>query len=275
MSLKQDFKNYMDLCFDQIPFENVKGETEIKSGYIIDEENREPMRKIFETIEGGKFGCLVSGSTGSGKSIIFEALHRVLHPKSPLRFKIEQAQDVVHDYNIYGSEILNQFSVNRNYVIDDIGIETDGKFYGKECNVIADLINVRYNIYKTYGAVTHFTTNLNTKEITAKYGDRIASRLGEMCEIAFLATSDRRKNRTFKGWAHVIHEKGFSEEDKKWYENYRKMQEYRRNMTAEQIEAENIEGRKQFMFGNNPAFQQFKNEYNGNGTTTGTIEGEN
>jgi len=260
-NLKKQFTAYLAECFE--------------GGFIIDDQNRKPMADIFETIEEGKYGVLVIGKTGSGKSIIFEALHRVLHPKSPLRFKIEQAQDIVHDYNIEGSEIFNQFSVNKNYTIDDIGIEIDGKYYGKDCNVIADLINVRYNIFKNYGATTHFTTNLDIPHLALKYGDRICSRLCEMCKVHLLSSTDRRQYRNFKGWAKISHPVAFSEEDKKWYENYRKMQEYRRNMTAEQIEAENIEGRKQFMFGNNPAFQQFKNEYNGNGTTTGTIEGEN
>lgn len=246
MNLKKQFTAYLSECFE--------------GGFVVDEQNKQPMAEIFRTIETGKLGALIIGKTGSGKSIIFEALHRVLHPKSPLKFKIEQAQDIVHDYNVYGSEILNQFSVNRNFYIDDIGTEINGKYYGKDCNVIADLILIRYNIYKTYGAFTHFTTNLGIDQLMAKYGDRICSRLGEMCDTHFLDTTDRRQYRNFKGWANVIHPKGFTEEDKKWYEDYRKMQEYRRNMTPEQVEAENLEGRKNFMLVNNAAFQKYKEE---------------
>ncbi len=246
MSLKSNFVNYLNLCFE--------------GGFIIDDQNREPLRELFQIFENEKYGVLIAGNTGSGKSLAFTALNKILHPKSNLQFRIEQAQDIIHDYNNFGDEILNSFHNSQNYLIDDIGIEKIGKHYGKDCNVIGDLINIRYSQWVSNGAKTHFTTNLNGSELKEKYGDRIASRLNEMSKSVKMVSDDRRAYRNFKGWVLVSHEVAFTEEDKQWHENYAKMTAYRRNMTPEQIEAENKAERLQFKFGDNDAFNAFKKQ---------------
>lgn len=246
MSLKSNFVNYLNLCFE--------------GGFIIDDQNREPMRQIFNIFENEKYGVTIAGNTGSGKSLVFTVLNRIIHPKSELKFTIEQAQDIVHDYNNLGDEILAYFERKQIFVIDDIGIEKLGKHYGKDCNVIADIINIRYSLWVNFGVKTHFTTNLSGAELKEKYGDRIASRLNEMSKMVILTSDDRRAYRNFKGWVAVTHEKAFTVEDKQWHEMYAQMTEKRRNMTPEQIEAENKAERLQFKFGDNEAFNLFKKQ---------------
>lgn len=246
-SLKKDFLQYLSHCFE--------------GGFVVDTENREQLRKIFDTFENQKEGIIISGRTGSGKSLIFETLHRILNPKDPKRFLIEQAQDIVHDYNQVGSDVFKHFEQPVNFVIDDIGIENNGKYYGNDCNVIEDLIGIRYNAYKKSGAKTHFTTNLSVDQIKAKYGDRSASRLGEMCNLVVMNSVDRRSYRNFKGWKKVNHAFVFTEEEKQWHQRYKAYTEARMNMTPEEIEAENTKERREYLLGNNPAFIKFKEEF--------------
>lgn len=245
--LKKEFLNYLGQCFE--------------GGFIVDDDNRQQLRKIFDTFENCKEGIIISGKTGTGKSIIFEALHRILNPKDSKRFKIEQAQDIVHDYNQIGSDVFKLFEQPKNFVIDDIGIENIGRFYGKDCNVIEDLIGIRYNVFKNTGAKTHYTTNLSVDQLKQKYGDRSASRLGEMCNLVVMSSNDRRSYRNFKQWVKVSHSPVFSDEDKAWQERYKAYRDSRMNMTKEQIEAEHNTSRREFMLGNNPEFVKFKEQF--------------
>ncbi len=235
MTLRKDFINYCNQCFE--------------GGLVIDDQNQAPMKQIFDVFEANKFGVMVIGQTGSGKSLIFEALHRVLNPKDQKKFRIESAMDIVHDYNTCGSEVFELFKQKRNFVIDDLGVENLGRFFGTDCNVIEDLIQIRYNLFKSNGCRTHFTTNLIIPEISKKYGSRVLSRLGEMCDIVVLGGNndhiDRRRYRNFIQWFPVVHRPVFSEEEVLWFEKYQAMTAFRQSMSQEQIEIERREARKE------------------------------
>lgn len=76
------------------------------------------------------------------------------------------------------------------FCFDDLGTEYNAKFYGNEANVMADIIHERYELFKTEGLITHFTTNLLRSEMKEKYGDRILSRLEEMCNFITLGNGN-------------------------------------------------------------------------------------
>ncbi len=86
-----------------------------------------------------------------------------------------------------------QGSVNSNYFgheelgicFDDLGTETSpSKSYGEEKHVLAEIIMNRYENKLPYN-YTHFTVNLNPKEIEQKYGTRVRDRMREMCNQIF------------------------------------------------------------------------------------------
>lgn len=235
MTLRSNFIEYCSHCFE--------------GGLVIDKDNKAPMKHIFDTFEANKFGVLLIGQTGSGKSLVFEVLHRILNPNDKKRFKIESSMDIVHDYNSSGSEVFEAFKQKRNFVIDDLGVENMGRFFGTDCNVLEDLIQIRYNLFKTDGFKTHFTTNLIIPDISKKYGSRVLSRLGEMCEIVVLGGNadhiDRRRYRNFNQWLPVHHNPVYSEEDLLWYQKYQAMTKTRQSMTKSQLDEERRIARKE------------------------------
>ena len=80
------------------------------------------------------------------------------------------------------------------YSLDDLGVENNMKYYGNECNTVAEIILQRYELQMMEGTVTHATTNLIAAELEELYGNRVRSRLRSMFNlIAFeKTTSDKR-----------------------------------------------------------------------------------
>lgn len=244
MSLKNDFVNYLGMC--------------LEGGLVIDEQNKAPLGAIFKTLEMEKLGVLVSGPTGSGKSMIFEALNRIIHPKDSKKFRIVRAVDIVQDFNSSGYDIFEEYRKKENLVIDDIGMEDEGKYFGSTCNVIADLIASRYEVFKTSQCKTHFTTNLTVFEIKNKYGDRVMSRLGEMCDVITLISADRRAYRNFKKWVPVEHKQVYTDADLEWFARYEEARKKRMAMTEEDLEKERKANLRNFLLGENRAFIEWK-----------------
>ena len=69
------------------------------------------------------------------------------------------------------------------------------QYYGNECNVLAEILLSRYDLFTSRRLLTHVTTNLSASELEAAYGSRLRSRMREMFNlVAFDAnTSDKRK----------------------------------------------------------------------------------
>jgi hypothetical protein len=56
-------------------------------------------------------------------------------------------------------------------------------FYGNQCSVMAEILLSRYDLFHSFGMITHITTNLNSTEIEEKYGTRVRSRMREMFNL--------------------------------------------------------------------------------------------
>jgi hypothetical protein len=69
------------------------------------------------------------------------------------------------------------------------------KYYGNECNTIAEILLNRYELMIHQGYVTHATTNLSASDLESIYGNRLRSRMREMFNlISFPNDSpDKRK----------------------------------------------------------------------------------
>ena len=105
-----------------------------------------------------------------------------------------------------GSQVLMQFGRNyvdfvdhntiyQSYCFDDLGTEDEVKHYGTQTNVLGQIILMRYELFQGRQVLTHFTSNLTAVQIEKYYGDRVRSRLREMCNwIEYKSTStDKRK----------------------------------------------------------------------------------
>ena len=120
-------------------------------------------------------GILLAGPVGCGKTTLM-----IVKPCRDISIEfINDGYGIIHKYSIgktYHSE-------QRIYCLDDLGVESNLKYYGNECNVIAEVLLSRYDIFINKRIPTHITTNLSATEIETHYGIRVRSRLREMMNL--------------------------------------------------------------------------------------------
>ena len=144
-------------------------------------------------------GILLSGPVGCGKTTLMTLMKYVA--KQNNRFYLKTCRDISFEFIKEGYEIIHRYSRGsysqteyKNYCFDDLGVEQNLKYYGNECNVMAEIILSRYDLFIAKKVQTHLTTNLSASEIETAYGNRIRSRLRGMLNlIAFdRNTADKR-----------------------------------------------------------------------------------
>lgn len=138
-------------------------------------------------------GILISGPVGVGKTSLMNLL-RLFEPAAD-RFIIRSCRDVSFDFIKDGYDTIHKYSRHsfqpnthkaKTYCFDDLGTESSLKYYGNECNVMAEVLLSRYDLFISRQLITHLTTNLSASEIEAVYGNRVRSRMREMFnQIAF------------------------------------------------------------------------------------------
>lgn len=138
------------------------------------------------TGESSKFGIMLLGSCGNGKSTLVKAFDKLLTQLSiPLyrnctieRYDLRMV-DAKYVTNLSKSNSKDFISLTRTELlaIDDLGTEPiEVMDYGNISYPIIDLLTQRYELQQ----FTIITTNLTGQAIREKYGDRIADRLNEM-----------------------------------------------------------------------------------------------
>jgi DNA replication protein DnaC len=149
-------------------------------------------------INGNK-GILLSGPVGCGKTSLLN-LMKYLTPTEH-KFFVKPCRDISFEFIQDGYEVIHKYSKGKLYqsqpktiCFDDLGTENNLKYYGNECNVMAEILLSRYDIYISKNIQTHITTNLSASEIETYYGNRVRSRMREMFNlIAFDKTiKDKR-----------------------------------------------------------------------------------
>lgn len=153
---------------------------------VCDHENEAALRHLLAWAHGhpsfpgdlGK-GLMLMGHYGTGKSWMLEALQRCFHG-DPLHFKIVTTREVVTAYNTEGDAGLKQYRQAKHMMFDDLGRERLGNFYQDKVEVMAMLIEDRYDLFVQRGIQSHFTTNLTSEDIRDRYDDRAHSRLKHM-----------------------------------------------------------------------------------------------
>lgn len=133
-------------------------------------------------------GVLLAGPVGCGKTTLMNVMKHLT--KSEYKFIIKPCRDISMEFINDGYGIIYQYSIGklyhseqRIYCLDDLGIENNLKYYGNECNVIAEVLLSRYDIFISKRIPTHITTNLSATEIETNYGLRVRSRLREMVNL--------------------------------------------------------------------------------------------
>lgn len=140
-----------------------------------------------------KKGILLSGPVGCGKTSLMKLIRHIT-PHYP-SFELIPTRNVVFAFNHIGYRIIEQYGDNRFYCFDDLGIEPDGRHFGKDCNVMGEVLLSRHELFLKYRFKTHGTTNLNAQELEERYGNRVRSRMREQFNLVAFDKESRDKRR--------------------------------------------------------------------------------
>ncbi|WP_338378821.1 ATPase [uncultured Flavobacterium sp.] len=144
-------------------------------------------------------GLLLSGPIGCGKTSLMN-LMKYLAPTEN-KYSVKPCRDISFEFIQDGYEIIHRYSKGklyqaepRTYCFDDLGTENNLKYYGNECNVMAEILLSRYDLFISKKLQTHITTNLSASEIEKQYGNRVRSRLRQMVNLIAYdkSTPDKR-----------------------------------------------------------------------------------
>jgi energy-coupling factor transporter ATP-binding protein EcfA2 len=143
-------------------------------------------------------GILLSGPIGCGKTSIMN-LMKFLTP-TEYRFIVKPCRDISFEFIQDGYEVIHKYSKGqlyksepKIYCFDDLGLENNLKYYGNECNVMAEILLSRYDLFISKRIQTHITTNLSASEIETQYGNRVRSRMRELFNLIAFNNSIKDK----------------------------------------------------------------------------------
>lgn len=145
-------------------------------------------------------GIFLTGPIGCGKTSLMN-LMKFLASKEH-KFSVKPCREISFEFIQDGYQIIHKYSNGnlyqsdpKTFFFDDLGTENNIKYFGNECNVMAEILLSRYDLFISKKLKTHITTNLSASEIEKQYGNRVRSRMRELFNlIAFEnATKDKRK----------------------------------------------------------------------------------
>lgn len=139
-----------------------------------------------------KKGILFYGKTGCGKTHAMYSIKNKLSGMSDVS-NIKTWQEFLFNMKLYYADNKNNKNElallmdNKVLFIDDLGVETD------TAHALEMFYMIVNNAYVNEKAL-FISTNLTFPEINTKYGERISSRLLEMCELYQMDGENRRLN---------------------------------------------------------------------------------
>ena len=208
---KNQMHNYQEI----IKFLESKGKELFGNHFKIYEEDKTIIYKLIaHTLEDEKKavelninlekGILLSGPVGCGKTSLMTLMKHLT--KKENKYYVKSCREVSFEFIKDGYEVIHKYSKPKLHqkkagiiCFDDLGTESNLKYFGNECNVMAEIILSRYDLFchseKSRRVKTHITTNLSASEIEQYYGNRVRSRMRELFNlIAYENTStDKRQ----------------------------------------------------------------------------------
>ncbi len=143
--------------------------------YIKDEEN---CKKLGIDIHKG---ILLSGPVGCGKTSLMKLLRHIVPHQKP--YEVIPTRNITFAFNNIGYKTIEDYGDKRFYCFDDLGVEPTGRHFGKDCNVLGEILLSRYDLFLNHKIMTHSTTNLNAQELEERYGNRVRSRMRQLFNL--------------------------------------------------------------------------------------------
>ena len=181
-----------------------KGKQQLGNGFKLFEEDHDILFKLCNYIIRDQVNCkqlnidpnkgiLLTGPIGCGKTSLMKLLGHVVPHQKP--YKVIPTRNIVFDFNHAGFKIIEDYGNMNYFCFDDLGVEPTGRHYGKDCNVMGEIILSRYDLFLKTKIKTHATTNLNAQELEDRYGNRVRSRMRQMFNLVGYDKSSRDKRK--------------------------------------------------------------------------------
>lgn len=138
-------------------------------------------------------GLLLTGPVGCGKTSLMKLLHFLVPHQR--KYVVMPCRNIVFAFNHLGYKTIEDYGESSFFCFDDMGVEPMGRYYGKDCNVIGEILLSRYDLFLETKLKTHATTNLNAEELEERYGNRVRSRMRELFNLIAFDMKDRDKRK--------------------------------------------------------------------------------
>lgn len=144
-------------------------------------------------------GIYLYGDTGTGKSLLLDICRtfckiykigiKAGDQVSPLAWRTERADDICDAVGADGD--LQQWKAEKVLCIQDLGNEPAEILYmGNRRRVLRSVIEARGDMYDR---LTLISSNFPPSKLAPIYGNRVQSRIRQMCNPIYLGGNDRRK----------------------------------------------------------------------------------
>jgi energy-coupling factor transporter ATP-binding protein EcfA2 len=138
-------------------------------------------------------GLLLSGPVGCGKTSLMKLLRHLVPAQRP--YEMIPCRNVSFSFNHLGYKTIEDYGNSKYFCFDDLGVEPPGRFYGKDLNVMGEVLLSRHELFTEtrQKLKTHATTNLNAEELEDRYGNRVRSRMRELFNLVAFEKNSKDK----------------------------------------------------------------------------------
>ncbi|MEX0315725.1 MAG: ATPase [Allomuricauda sp.] len=138
-------------------------------------------------------GILLSGPVGCGKTSLMKLMKHLVPHLRP--YVVIPCRNIIFSFNHIGYKTIEDYGNSQFFCFDDLGVEPMGRHFGKDCNVMGEILLSRYDLFLNQQRKTHATTNLNAQELEELYGERVRSRMRQLFNLVAFdgGSGDKRR----------------------------------------------------------------------------------
>lgn len=139
-------------------------------------------------------GLFLVGDVGTGKTVALKIINNARGYDFLKSHKITEDSKSHEHSSQFIKELLRRYSgdTNKNIIIDDLGDELTMNNYGIKSEFMSEVIRYRHETFLSRGDLTLISSNMSQAKFIDRYGERIYSRIKQMCEVVVCNGDDLR-----------------------------------------------------------------------------------